>query len=202
MDSNVEIHSVSHQAEIADAGAHPVAVSTLRSWLIADSPYIVMIALALVGLTFNLHASFWAILAPVFGVICVIAGWRHFDTPEARRKMATMQALSWSALILAIVVLYDDVVQGVLNSNATSLAMMTLLALGTFTAGVQARAWRICAVGGLLLVAVPGMSWLVQSPIIPGIATLAVLAIGFLTWRVSQPAKARDTQPEVAPHAD
>ena len=37
-----------------------------------------------------------------------------------------------------------------MNPNATSLGMMTLLALGTFVAGVQARVWQICAVGGVL----------------------------------------------------
>ncbi len=185
MDNNVESHAASTQAEIGDASPHPVEESAIRGWLVADSPYIAMIALALVGMIFNMHASYWVILTPLFGVICVIVGWRHFDTPEARRQMAYTQALNWLALILAIIVLYADVVQGVLNTNSTSLAMMTLLALGTFTAGLQARVWRICAVGGLLLLAVPGMGWLVQSPILPSIAVLAVLAIGFVIWRVS-----------------
>jgi hypothetical protein len=46
--------------------------------------------------------------------------------------------LSWCAVLLAIYLLYDRGVQGVLNANANSLAMMILLALGTFVAGVQA----------------------------------------------------------------
>ena len=52
--------------------------------------------------------------------------------------------------------LYKDGPQGVFSSNASSLTMLTLLALGTFTAGVQARVWRTCAVGAILFLAVPG----------------------------------------------
>jgi len=58
-------------------------------------------------------------------------------------------------------------VEGVLNANSTSLAMMILLALGTFVAGVQASSWRICAVGGVLFLVVPGLGWLDQSPLLP-----------------------------------
>ncbi len=38
--------------------------------------------------------------------------------------------------------LSNDGVRGVMNANATSVSMMTLLALGTFVAGVQARVYR------------------------------------------------------------
>ena len=76
--------------------------------------------------------------------------------------------------------------QGVLDRTATSLAMLTLLALGTFVAGLQVRVWRICAVGAIMLFAVPGMGWLEQSVLFLVIAILAVIAVGFLTWWVQQ----------------
>ena len=78
--------------------------------------------------------------------------------------------------------LYNIGVQGVLNTNASSLAMMTLLALGTVMAGLQARVWRICALGALLFLAVPAIGWLDQSIMILFAATVVVVAIGALTW--------------------
>ena len=160
--------------------------SLIRSWLIQDSPYIAMLLLALVGVTFHMPATFWVILMPAFGIICVVAGWSHFDTQQGRLQLAYTQALSWFALIFTVYVLFNHVVQGVLNTSATSLAMMTLLALGTFVAGLQSRVWRICAVGMIMLVAVPAMGWLEQSVLLITIAAFAIVAVGFVTWWVGQ----------------
>jgi hypothetical protein len=191
--STTRTHDIETGKEIRDepvpetdiAGAAPQR-SPFRAWLIEDSPYIAMLVLVLVGVTVSMPAAYWAILTPVFGIICVVAGWRHFETREARLEMAYIQGLSWLALIFAIYVLYSNVVQGVLNENSTSLAMMTLLALGTFMAGLQARVWRICAVGAIVLVAVPGIGWLHKSAVLLVVATLVVIAVGGLTWWVDQ----------------
>ncbi len=64
--------------------------------------------------------------------------------------------------------------------------MMTLLALGTFTAGLQARVWRICAVGGILFLAVVAMGWIEQSILLLVAAVVVIVAVGGLTWWVDQ----------------
>jgi hypothetical protein len=160
--------------------------SVLRAWFEQDWPYIAMLALALAGVTFHLPAGYWAVLTPIFGGICVAEGWRHFATPEGRLQLAYTQALSWLALIFTVYILFSTVVQNVVNINATSLAMMALLALGTFMAGLLSRVWRICAVGGIMLVAVPAMGWLEQSALLVTVAVLAVVAVGFGTWWLGQ----------------
>ena len=177
-----------HEAPLADIAPGVVSTwrSVLRNWLVQDSPYIALLLLALFGVTFHMPATYWVVLTPLFGVICVASGWHHFERQEDRLQLAYTQALSWLALIFTIYVLYNNVVQGVLNSSATSLAMMALLALGTFVAGLQSRVWRICAVGGILLLAVPAMGWLEQSALLIAIVILAIVAVGFLTWWVGQ----------------
>jgi hypothetical protein len=170
----------------AEPVAAPPRRSGFRNWLLEDSPYIAMLLLVLVGVTVSMPGVYWVMLTPVFGIICVVAGWRHFETREARLELAYTQALSWFALILSIYVLYSNVVQGILNENSTSLAMMTLLALGTFTGGLHARVWRICAVGAIVLLAVPGVGWLHKSAVLMVIATLVVIAAGAATWWVDQ----------------
>ncbi len=73
-----------------------------------------------------------------------------------------------------------------MNVNATSLAMMILLALGTFVAGVQARVWQICAVGGFLFLAVPGLGWLDQSPLLLVAAMCVIVVVSALAWWVTR----------------
>jgi hypothetical protein len=174
------------QAPDAEPLATPRRRSAVVSWLVEDSPYIAMLALALVGLVLRMPVAYWIIMTPVFGVISIVAGWRHFETREARIQLVYSQALSWLTLIVAIYVLYNDGVQGVLNENSISLAMITLLALGTVMAGLQARVWRICAVGGILFLAAPAVGWVDQSAVLLMVATLAVIGLGGLTWWVSQ----------------
>ncbi len=153
-----------------------------RHWLLEDSPYIVMLLLALAGVTFRLTVGYWIMLAPVFGVICIIAGWNHVENQKDHIRLIAGQALNWAALVLAVYVLHDSGVAGELNANAIALAMMTLLALGTFVAGVQAWVWRISAIGIALLIAVPVIGWADQSAMILGFAALVLIAIGALVW--------------------
>jgi len=193
MDSMNARHDVAVEDDIYDgqeledgSAASPRRRSALRSWLLHDSPYITMLLLAMAGVVLRLPPGYWLLLTPLFGVICVVAGWRQFETGEARRQMVYALAMDWLALIVAIYVLTNTGVEGVLNANASSLALMTLLGLGTFVAGVQARVWRIGAVGAILLLAVPGIGWVDQSALFLVAATVALIAIGGLVWWVDQ----------------
>jgi hypothetical protein len=147
-----------------------------------------MLTLAAVGVVLRLPVSYWVIITPVFALISTFEGWKNFDTMSQKLGFVIRLLLDWCALLLAIYFLYNSGVQGVMNANATSLAMMTLLALGTFVAGIQARVWQICAVGGVLFLAVPGLGWLDQSPLLLLAAAclfvvLASLAWWFIPWR-------------------
>ncbi len=171
------------------APAGPVAIphqrSTVMRWLIHDIFYIAMLVLALAGVVFRLPVSYWVILIPVFGVITIGEGWRHFTDRRERLGLVYRVVLDWCALLLAIYLLFNDSVRGVMNVNAVSLSMMTLLALGTFVAGVQARVWQICAMGGVLFLAVPGIGWLDQSPLLFSAAFAVIVALGGLGWWIS-----------------
>jgi hypothetical protein len=159
---------------------------SVTNWLLQDSPYILMLLLALGGMVFPVPIGYWLILTPVYGIICIVAGWRHFGTREAHLQLIYTQALSWGALILAIFVLYHNKNHGVLDSNASALTILTLLALGTFVAGVQARVWRTCVVGAILFLAVPGFGWLDDSVALLVMATLAIIGVGGLAWWFEQ----------------
>jgi hypothetical protein len=172
----------------APATASPTVVRRrgVTSWLVQDSPYIIMLLLALVGMVGRLPVNYWVILMPVFCIICIVAGWRQFETREGRLQLIVSMVLSWAALILAIFLMYDRSFTGVLGTNATTLALTTLLALGTFVAGVNTRVWRISAVGLLLFIAIPAMGWVDQNGLLLVAATLAVIAVGGVTWWLGQ----------------
>jgi hypothetical protein len=165
----------------------PVAKrSAVVEWFLHDIFYIAMLALALVGVIFRLPVSYWVILIPVFGAITIAEGWSHFADKAERLGLVFRVGLNWCAMLLAIYLLSNSGVSGVMNANATSLSMMTLLALGTFVAGVQARVWQICAVGSVLFLAVPGLGWLDQSPLLITAATALIVALGGLAWWVTK----------------
>jgi hypothetical protein len=158
----------------------------LARWLLADSPYILMLVLPLLGVIFRLPVEYWALLIPIFGAICIVAGWRRVDSRDARSRLVVMQVLNWAAFVLATYLVFSNSVQGLLSPVASSLMMLTLLALGTFVAGLQAMVWRLCVVGAILFLAVPAIGWLKQSATLLLLATLGVIALGGLTWWVSE----------------
>jgi hypothetical protein len=160
---------------------------TVGRWLLHELPYILMLAAGLSGVLLHLPVSYWLILAPIFGVITILAGWRNFPTALTRLSHMWSQVLNWTALVFAIYVLYTSGTQAtLLTPNANPLVIMTLLALGTFTAGVQARLWQTCAVGIVLFLAVPGITFIHQSALLLVGISVVVIVLGGFTWSVSE----------------
>jgi hypothetical protein len=168
-----------------------VQQTAILRWFLHDLPYITMLVLGLVGIVLRLPIEYWVVLIPLFAVISIVMGWSHSATRNECIDLVLRMALTWCALLVAIFLLFNGGVRGVLNANANSLAMLTLLALGTFTAGVQSKEWRISAVGGLLFLAVPGLGWLDQSPLLLAAAMVVVVIVGGLAWWVSPRATAK-----------
>jgi len=162
-----------------DAGSKS---SFASRWFLNDILFIAMLLMAMTGVILRLPVMYWIILTPIFGLISIAEGWSRFPTPSERVEMAYRVAAIWCALLVCIYLLYSSSMQGVMNLNASSLAMMTLLALGTFVAGVQARVCRICGVGAILFLAVPGVGWLDQSPLLLAAAAFAIVALGGGVW--------------------
>jgi hypothetical protein len=92
--------------------------------------------------------------------------------------------LHWAAVLLAMRLMFVGDVASMLNTDAGALAILTLLALGTFTAGVHIGAWRICLVGLIFGIGVPAIAWLEQSAFLLLLLTLVLIAIAApLVWR-------------------
>ncbi len=172
-----------------DAEGHAVTNGSpgARHWLLRDLPYAAMLALAVGGIVLTSFRGpttyyYWMALAPIYGLICIISGWRHLDTGAGHMQLAVTQALHWFAFVAAMWLMFLPEVRGVVNANATSLALLILLALGTFVAGVHARVWRISAVGVFLAAAVPAVAWIQEAAMLLLVGALLLLAVGLAFW--------------------
>jgi hypothetical protein len=155
---------------------------SLRAFLIRDWPYLAMLALALFGVAYTSIArqsmtTYWIVLAPFYGVICVITRWRYIEGNPLRWQLIRTEALHWLAVIFAMSIVLVANVKQQMSSDASALVLLTLLALGTFTAGVHVAAWRICVVGVVLAVAVPAIAWLDQATLLLLLIATALVAI-------------------------
>lgn len=137
------------------------------SWLRARLPYLIVLILGIVGVAYTSMSGrplygYWEFLAVAIGLACVAIGWRKTSDKTERRRIVVTQALHWVAFIIAMSILLLPSVNTFLTGPATGLALMLLLALGTFVAGVHVS-WDIAVLGIVLALTVPAMAWLKQS---------------------------------------
>lgn len=167
-------------------GDSGVAVSNeapRTSFWIRELPYGLVAILAIFGIAYTSYSkqpntAYWEILAPLIGVVCVAAGWRGSDGKGARVRLIWTQALHWLAFLLVMNVMTLPSVQRILDVNATGLAILTLLALGTFTAGLDVLSWQICLLGIVMALGVPAIAWIEESALILVLIAAAALGIG------------------------
>ena len=84
----------------------------------------------------------WQILAPIIAMVCVAAGWQEAGDKSGRLRLIVTQALHWFAFLLVMNLMLLSSVQRIFTAQ-TGLAIFTLLALGTFTAGVHVLSWQV-----------------------------------------------------------
>jgi hypothetical protein len=126
--------------------------------------------------------GYWEILAPIIGVVCVAAGWQEATDKSARLRLIVTQALHWFAFLLVMNMLLLTSVQRDFTATATALSIFTLLALGTFTAGVQVLSWQVCLLGLIMALGIPAIAWIENSALIIVLIVGAVVGIGAVLW--------------------
>ena len=168
----------------SNAGRFHLAGFLAREW-----PYLLVLILALFGVAYTSFSNtplttYWVALAPFIGIICVVTRWQQAENREQRLRLIWTQALHWAAVLAAMHLMYVADVSRMLNADARALAALTVLALGTFTAGVHIADWRICLVGIVLALGVPAIAWLEQSALLLLLVVVVVAAvIAPFVWR-------------------
>jgi hypothetical protein len=68
------------------------------------------------------------------------------------------------------------------NADATGLAILLLLALGTFVAGVHIPAWEVCILGVVMALFVPAIAWIEEAALIVLLALIVLIGAGMMFW--------------------
>jgi hypothetical protein len=152
-----------------------------------ELPYLAVLILAIVGVAYTNSShqpltGYWEFLAIVMAVLCVFTQWEKAPDREARMTLIGMQALHWIAILVTMNVVLLSGVQSMLPAPATSLVLLTLLALGTFLAGVNFLSFRICFLGITMAAAVPAIAWLKQSALFLALAAALLIGLGVAFW--------------------
>jgi len=153
-----------------------------REFLARDWPYIAMLILAVFGVALASVAlepmtTYWRILVPLFAAVCVWTRLRDAQHQALLGRLIRIEALHWGAVLIAMHVVYMNDVSRMMNADAAALMVLTILALGTFTAGAQIGAWRICVVGAVLGLGVPFIAWLDRATLLITLASLGLVAL-------------------------
>jgi hypothetical protein len=160
-----------------------VAASRRHSLLYTAIPYIAVLLLTILGVAYTSVAKrplvgYWEMLAAITGAVCVIAGWPHAHTRDERVRLVWTQALHWIAFLVAMNLVLVSDVQRLLNADATGVAVLLLLALGTFVAGVHTLSWQTCVLGLVMALGVPIIAWVDESALVLALSAIAVVVIG------------------------
>jgi hypothetical protein len=114
--------------------------------------------------------------------VCIGAGWQEAEDKTGRLRLVVTQALHWFAFLLVMNMLLLTSVQRIFRAPATALAIFTLLALGTFTAGVQVLSWQVCLLGLIMALGIPAIAWIENSALIVVLIAGAVIGTGAVLW--------------------
>jgi hypothetical protein len=159
-----------------------------RPFLFNLLPYLLVLVMTLIGVAYTSVnrkplVQYWEILAVITCGVCIMSGWAHALTRNGRVRLLWTQFLHWGAFLFAMNLLLTANVQQMLNADATGLALLMLLALGTFVAGVHSLSWQTCALGALMALCVPAIAWIEESALIVLLAVIALAGLGALFWR-------------------
>jgi hypothetical protein len=152
----------------AESGEAHSTYSGMAHFRWQQLPYVValVLAIALVAYTNVSHqplVGYWEFLALAIGVVYVITKWPEMDGKEAQLRLIWAQALHWVAVLVTMNIILVSGVQQLLPAPAASLVLLTVVAPGTFLAGVGLLSLQISSVGLAMGIAVPAISWLQQS---------------------------------------
>ncbi|HMK89355.1 MAG TPA: hypothetical protein VK446_06960 [Methylocystis sp.] len=171
-------------SQSADA---PVDQPKRLGFLWRKAPYLIAFGFACFGVAYTSIShqtlyGYWEFLAVVIGLACVAIGWFATSERAERVKLLRTQALHWGAFLVAMNILLMPSVQNLLTSPGTGLAMMLLLALGTFVAGIYVSL-DIAVLGVAMALSVPAIAWMKISSLLIVLILLAVLGVAVVFWR-------------------
>lgn len=176
-----EIEEQRHDAE------PPATYSATPNYLRQQLPYVIVLVLAIAGVAYTNVShqplvGYWQFLALAIAVVCIITKWPALEDRHAQFRLVWTRAVHWIAVLVTMNIMLVSGVQRLLPTPATSLVLLTLLALGSFLAGLSLMSLRLCFLGVAMVAAVPLISWLKQSTLFFLLAAVLLIGLGMTFW--------------------
>jgi len=178
--------SSSQQGPTVPQVAAPHRATQLSFW-IRELPFTVVLILTIAGVAYTSFSkqpivAYWEILAPIIALVCIGAGWQEAGDKNTRLRLVVTQILHWFAFLVVMNIMLLPSVQRIFTAQTTALAIFTLLALGTFTAGIQVLSWQVCLLGLIMALGIPAIAWIENSALLVALIGAAVIGIGAVLW--------------------
>ena len=170
------------------------------SFWVQELPFTLVLILTLVGVAYTSFSrkpitGYWELLAPLIALICVATGWKSATDRNARTRLIGTQVLHWLAFLVVMNLLLLPSVQRDFSAQSTGIAIFTLLALGTFTAGVHVLSWQVGLLGLIMALGIPAIAWIENTVLISVLAVAVLLGIGVVLWWYFRDGGSRDRGP-------
>jgi hypothetical protein len=177
---------VPNDKSVASATPPERQLPGISGWL-KELPYGVVLVLTLIGVAYTSFTkrpttAYWEFLVPVTGALCIWSGWRSAREKKEELRLIWTQVAHWLAFFAAMNLLLLPSVQDMVNADATGLAILLLLALGTFVAGVHIPAWEVCVLGVVMALFVPAIAWIEEAALIVLLALIVLIGAGTMFW--------------------
>lgn len=174
------------QVPPADPQIETVEPRKTSIW-VKELPYSLILVLTLIGVAYTSFSNqpiviYWEFLALLIGVMCIATGWQNTNDKETRLRLISTQVLHWSAFLLVMNMILLPSAQRLLNASVTGIAIFTLLALGTVTAGIHVASWQICLLGLVMALSVPVIAWIKASALLVVLILSVALGVGVVLW--------------------
>lgn len=180
------------EVEAAENAERPLTQSRMARLWLKELPYIIVLGLTLLGVAYTSIShqpliGYWEFLTLAMAVVCIGTGWFNIHDKQARIRMIWTQVFHWVAFLVAMNIVVLSEVQKLLTAPGTGLALLMLLALGTFVAGVHVS-WQICVLGLIMALLVPAIAWLTSYALfltLTGAALVGIAVTFFWTHKDS-----------------
>jgi len=148
---------------------------------------VLLVVLSGIGVIVNDYAApqtafrMWLWMTPLFGVVSTAAAWsRAQRRGDPVGAIVPTQVVHWLGVVGAVLLIYILQAYGRMASEAAGSAVLVVLALATFLAGVYSD-WRLSVLGVVLGVTVVGFAYVERVALVI-VPLLLVAIIGLVVY--------------------
>jgi len=157
--------------------------------VVSEAILSLLLALSFIGVAYTDIAgerslNFWLWMIPIFALASIILEWSRYTRGKIDGfHFIRQQVLHWTAVFIAIKLIFILIHIGRLPNNAAAFVLMTIMSLSTFLAGIY-TGWRFIVLGVFIALATIFAAYLEAYVwILIPIAILIIVVGLFIAWR-------------------